>query len=191
MSMISLMDSSFEAAGTGMPQALEPRAILRKPCAGSEKQKTPPRGEVFQAVSSAKDLVFLRLENLFAAVHARFQVDVVRTAKLARGGIFDIRIHVEAIVRAAHTGARLRFLTLGDSHGTIPESGLAAHPCGTRERAPVNAARALWQAPNGRIFSGRPCNEKGRPEGRPRYARRTPVLCPGKKPDWLCTDSVG
>src|SRR3990167_4394370 len=143
-------------------------------------QNPASKGGVRKASSSAGDLVFLRLQDLLAAVHARFQVDVVRTAKFARAVVFDIGVHVEPVVGAAHARARFRLFTLGDGHGTVPESGLAAHPYGTRERAPVNAARRRWQASNGRIFKPGPSNENGRPEGRPRDAKKKPGPFPAK-----------
>ena len=103
-------------------------------------------------LQSLSGSVCLRLEDLLAAVDACFQVNVVRTAKLARAGVFDIGVHVEPVVRAAHAGAGFRLFTLGDGHGTVQESGYSANPCGTRESAPVNAARTLWQASNGMIL---------------------------------------
>lgn len=49
-----------------------------------------------------KKLVLFRRQNLTALVHAGLQVDVVRTAQLARILVFGVRICAECMVRTTH-----------------------------------------------------------------------------------------
>src|SRR5271166_1952065 len=57
-----------------------------------------------------------RLQNLAAAIHAAFEVDVVRTAQFARILVLDIGRRFEGVGGAAHAAARGRGFASGDGH---------------------------------------------------------------------------
>src|SRR5271165_6072861 len=58
----------------------------------------------------------LRLQNLAAAIHAAFEVDVVRTSQFARILVLDIGRRFEGVGGAAHAAARGRGFASGDGH---------------------------------------------------------------------------
>src|SRR5262249_30000908 len=66
----------------------------------------------------ASDLGF-RLEHLAAAVHAGLEIDMVRTAQLARVLVLDIGRLLERVGGAAHAPPRRRGLFLRHSHGIV------------------------------------------------------------------------
>ena len=99
--------------------------------------------------------IVARLKDLTAAVNARFQVHVVRTAQLARIRVFDVGVHRQAVVRTAHTRAGLGFLTLGDCHDGYPELlRLLAHVNWKRASyRPESDFARLLRHPAGLFFS--------------------------------------
>src|SRR5262245_12399451 len=64
-----------------------------------------------------KRSVFLRLQDLLAAVAAALQVDVVRTPEFPRLCVFDVRVLRELVVRPAHAPAGGRGFSLRNGHG--------------------------------------------------------------------------
>src|SRR5271165_4562555 len=66
-----------------------------------------------------------RLQNLAAAIHAAFEVDVVRTAQFARILVLDIGRRFEGVGGAAHAAARRRGFASGNCHG-FKDSGRTA-----------------------------------------------------------------
>jgi hypothetical protein len=73
-----------------------------------------------------KDLVFLRRQNLAAAVGAGLQVDVVRALQLAGVGVFHIAVRPQRMVRAAHATTGGGDFSLGDGHGTLRGLGIGS-----------------------------------------------------------------
>src|SRR5690606_29118317 len=64
----------------------------------------------------SKDLVFLRRQDLAAAVGAGLQVDVVRALQLARVFVLDIGVRAQGVVGAAHVATRGRYFALRNGH---------------------------------------------------------------------------
>src|SRR4051812_4596694 len=62
------------------------------------------------------------LENLPALVHAGLQVDVVRTAQLARVLVLDVGRTLQRVGRTAHAAARRRGFSFRDSHFSLQAS---------------------------------------------------------------------
>ena len=64
--------------------------------------------------------LLLRFDHLSAAVHPRFQIDVMRAVKFTGLFVFDIGFRRQSIMGAAHATLGRCRLTLGDSHGSDP-----------------------------------------------------------------------
>src|SRR5215204_2373996 len=73
-----------------------------------------------QALPERSGLRGFHLEDLATAVHAGLEVDVVRSAKLARILVLDIGRGFERVGRAAHAAARRRGLSFRNGHGSSP-----------------------------------------------------------------------
>jgi hypothetical protein len=94
-------------------------------------------------------LVFLRRQDLAAAVGAGLQVDVVRALQLAGVSVFDIAVGPERMVRAAHATAGGGDFSLGDGHGLLRGSRKRSRRlCRKREAITSGASATASQFEN-------------------------------------------
>src|SRR5262245_53677176 len=86
---------------------------------GSPRKNIEAIGSAACGKHSARSDLGLRLEHLPAAIHAGLEVDVVRTAQLARILVLDIGGRLERVGGAAHAAARRRSLFPWHGHGIV------------------------------------------------------------------------
>jgi hypothetical protein len=79
------------------------------------KKKTGQR-PVLKRLNARKLSVSLHIENLTATIHAGFQVNVVRAAKLARGFVFDPGDRLHLLAGTAHADAAFGHFSAWNGH---------------------------------------------------------------------------
>src|SRR4030081_1722372 len=94
-------------------------ALLRQ----RARQKPPRAGAgepaCVRMANAAGSNLGLRLENLAPAIQAGLEINVVRTAQLARILVFDIGRGLEGVGGAAHAAPRRRGLLSWHGHGIV------------------------------------------------------------------------
>lgn len=78
---------------------------LTKKVNNDKKRESPMAFAFFNVCPKTKTLVFFRRDNLTAFVHARFQVNMVRTAQLARVLVFGVAVGAQRVMRTTHITA--------------------------------------------------------------------------------------
>jgi hypothetical protein len=87
------------------------------PKVANEKEMAGKAEKGNRVKPSANGLNFLlRLENLASAILPRFEVDMMRPAKLARVLVFNIGWRAKGVCGAAEAALHPRYFSLGDCH---------------------------------------------------------------------------